>query len=96
MKEIFSHNTVDTGAKRPYHVTICCIEEGGMVVSRGISICSCSDQYNKRLGNRIARGRAYKAANRGQNSNHIRDKIYYIAPFNYKCEFMPLLPKQVI
>jgi len=39
------------------------------VVAAGVAICNPKDQYNRKKGNMIARGRAYKALDRIMQAN---------------------------
>lgn len=47
-----------------YRVTECLLVQSGMVVAYGASFCAPNDQYDRKKGNRIARGRAHKALER--------------------------------
>jgi len=61
LKEVINHREMGSNPSKPYRVTFCELLEDGYRKAIGISICSPSDQYNRKLGNTIARGRAYKA-----------------------------------
>ena len=42
-------------------ITVCLLEQGGNIVSRGIAICSEFDNFCRKRGRAIARGRSMKA-----------------------------------
>lgn len=86
--EKFRHYEFNNGSKNPYHVTICTLIDNGEEIVRGISICSFRDQYNRRIGNTIARGRAIKAARDCKSFNPIREELKLVAPFNFKSEWI--------
>jgi len=91
MREIIEHMTVHVGLKRPYHITNCILKEDEVLRAEGISICSCSDQYDRKLGNTIARGRAYKALSLRRNYNPIRENLRkeLFTPFSNKGLYYP-------
>jgi len=84
MREQFEHLKDSRGME----VTICSLLEehqvpenelgftsAESVVAQGISIRNPLDQYNRKRGNTIARGRAYKALRRGKSSGRISPRI---------------------
>ena len=72
-----------------YMVTTCVIKdkEGKKLVG-GISICSPKDQYNRKKGNMIARGRAYKALERKQDSCPVIGKTGKILGIKYLSAYL--------
>lgn len=75
IKEKFRHIDICIDKTRPYHVTICTLHINGKDLAEGLSICSYSDQYNRKRGNTIARGRAVKALAEKRSYNPIREKL---------------------
>ena len=59
MKEVFNH-TEGTLHSKPRKITRCILIED-IPRAEGIAICNPHDQYSRKRGNQIARGRAYKA-----------------------------------
>lgn len=86
LTEKFIHTTVDIGAKRPYVLTQCLLGENGSARAYGIAICSYLDQYNRKIGNAIARGRATKALQEQRTYSPIRDSLWEVLGlhFGYK------------
>lgn len=74
LKELFLHQ-IAYRADHVYHVTRCALKQGEDIVAQGISVCSWKDQYKRRLGNEIAKGRAYKALNLKQNYNPLSRRL---------------------
>jgi hypothetical protein len=74
MKEIFEHEEVKT-RKGIVHITICLIMDNDKVLAKGYSVCSHLDQYNRKLGNTIARGRARKAMNTQANLSRVSGEL---------------------
>ena len=60
MKEVFIHTEGNLRGK-PRKVTRCIILEEQTVKAEGLAICNPKDQYSRKRGNLIARGRACKA-----------------------------------
>ncbi len=91
MREIFDHRTVEVGTKKPYHVTLCILKDNEAIVAEGVSICSNSDQYNRKIGNRMARGRAHKALREQRSYNPIRSSLWeaLFLPFRFKGMYFP-------
>ena len=71
--------------------TICTLSAGNMTLARGVSICCPLDRHNRKWGNMIARGRAYKALKKQTNSSPIREELKELIklPFQYKCMYLP-------
>ena len=84
MKEVFAHYRLETGAKRPVHVTACTLIGEGEDSAVGISICSWKDQYDRKLGNKIARGRAEKALRLRRNIGPVREVLQVLILFPFK------------
>lgn len=56
IKELINHRVTHR-----FIVTECILIRNERVVAFGLSFCAPNDQYDRKKGNRIARGRAYKA-----------------------------------
>ena len=92
MEEVFHHQVIDVGKKRPYVLTECRIVEGyplSIIKSVGISICCPKDQYNRKLGNIIARGRAIKALAEKKSINPLNEKLADITGYEYSGIYNP-------
>lgn len=93
MKEKFIHidvTTGQTGSTHSHKVTVCVLIEDNNTnhaFAAGVAICWEHDQYSKRLGNRIARGRAYKALVSEGSSNPIRKDWLDWIGYNFKCKY---------
>jgi len=77
-----------------------CNKKSNEVVARGITICSPLDQFNKKQGRVMARGRAIKAAVRKDNCDAIQGSsgisnvdvvVGVAAVFGYKSAYKPEL-----
>lgn len=84
MKEIYQHTRVEVGAKRPFVITTCTLQEGDTTLAIGVAICSFRDQFNRKVGNTIARGRAMKALTEKRDSCPVRDELRKIVPYSFK------------
>lgn len=89
MKEVYIHEKVNVGAKRPFVVTRCLLVENQKCLARGISICSFRDMYDRRYGNFIAYNRAMTAIKESISSSPVNEELLIVAPFEYKCEYHP-------
>ena len=99
VKEIvyYTQNLKDQGRKG----TVVLLRSGDHT-ARGVALCNCgekdaaqSDQFNRKLGLTIARGRAWKALKqqRSCRKNQIANKIAMWATpteFDSKCEYLPV------
>ena len=77
---------------REQHNTICLlIDEGGMVVARGVSICSPKDQFVKKTGRNKAQGQALRAVAHKVDMGELPYKLYVEGqtPFMRKAHYMP-------
>ncbi|MGW8177264.1 MAG: hypothetical protein ACWGQW_00485 [bacterium] len=100
MREFFEHLKDQRGME----ITVCSlmeefpIEESNAldvtsaehIVAQGIAIQNPLDQYSRRRGNMIARGRAHKAHRKGESSNRLSSRMLVnLAPLRlnikYKC-----------
>ncbi len=89
MKEIFAHSKITTEEKeKPYILTMCILKEEDKVLAVGASLCSPEDNYNRKLGNRIARGRAIKALDKKQDISPIGRKMAKVFPCRCKGIFI--------
>lgn len=92
MKEVFRHYDLRDGDKEDklHRITVCSIrEETDVVVAEGVAICCYLDQYNRKLGNRIARGRALKALSSRSSSNPIKPLWRFLLVHEFKCQYYP-------
>lgn len=90
-KEKFLHIDVTTGKDHSHKVTVCVLvsdEDDSYAFAAGVSICLEYDQYSKKLGNKIARGRAYKALDLKRSSNPIRKAWTKWIGYNFKCKYL--------
>lgn len=73
IREYFVHQVAQI--KSVHYITRCYLKRisDGKLLAQGISICSPLDQYSKRMGNKIARGRAYKALTRGESTSYVSE-----------------------
>ncbi len=90
IKNIFSHTEEISRDGEKHHVTQCFILINGKIASMGIAIQNPIDNYNKKLGNKIAFGRATKALKLKKNIGKIKfERILELSlPVKYKGEFV--------
>ena len=97
MKEVFRHYDLRDGEEEDklHHITVCTLwgeetgEAYGVVLAEGIAICCYLDQYNRKLGNRIAKGRALKALSSRHSSNPLKPRWVSLLLHEFKCEYYP-------
>ena len=67
----------------------CCLITGdnAEILARGVSICCTLDQYNRKFGNMIAKGRADKALRIRNTSSPIRPEFARFYPYRYKSQY---------
>jgi hypothetical protein len=89
IRENYRHFPIEVGEKRPYVVTLCTLSRDNQVLAMGLSICSYLDQFNRKLGSRIAHGRAVKAYSLEENISPItRPEFHSIVRVSHKGLFI--------
>lgn len=82
MKEVYYYESNETQRK----ITTCLLvsDQDTRLLARGVAICSNKDNFSKKIGRAIARGRATKALFRGSYGTVRRPEIKQILPKEFK------------
>lgn len=75
-----------------YRVSVCVLYNGEIFVSRGLAICSQSDQFDRKKGRSLATLRAICAVAEQKNSSPVlRERLRYDEGTLWKCRYMPVM-----
>lgn len=106
MKEHFYYLTKkDLGEESNKKITVCLIlgdkNDGKFenhIFSRGVAICSEKDNFSKKIGRKIAQGRAWKACQKGNLRKIRRPEVKKELPnvFEYKSTVRPKLEQLIL